>query len=233
MQPLSPGAGTTDPSSEELYDVDTCRAEYLEAQLQGDRRRALALVGEMLERRGLSGPVIRRQVIGAAQREIGQLWQQNRISIAQEHMATAISHLALADLFQRDHGTAANGRKVIVACVEGELHEFPARLVADELDLAGFAVRFLGADVPLDTLLSFVAREQPDLVVISATMVFHADQVRKTVERLSALFPGVPVAIGGQVCEWIEPLGAEVGAAISGCDVATLVSKARALLRVS
>ncbi len=35
-------------------------------------------------------------VIQKTQREIGRLWQENRITIADEHVATAISQLALA-----------------------------------------------------------------------------------------------------------------------------------------
>ena len=136
------------------------------------------------------------RVIRASQKEIGRLWQRNEISIAQEHMATAISQLALSELFRHEPPPRPNGRKVIVACVDGELHDFPARLVADELDVAGFDVRFLGASVPLDALLSFIAREDPDLLVITATMAVHADNLRTAVTRIRTIAPGLPIAVG-------------------------------------
>ena len=205
---------------------------FLDAQLAGDRRAALALLVDAREA-GSSGTDLRTHVIRAAQAEIGRRWQRNDISIAQEHMATAISQLALAELFRHEHPDEPNGRKVIVACVEGELHDFPARLVADELDLAGFDVRFLGASVPLEALMSFIAREDPDLLVISATMAFHADSVRAAVLRVKSLMPGLPIAIGGQVCEWVEPLGRELAVEISGCDASELVRSARQLLHVA
>ena len=113
-------------------------------------------------------------------------------------MATAISQLALADLFQREQPPMPNGRKIIVACVrDGELHDFPARMVADELDVAGFDVRFLGASVPIDSLVSFIARENPDLLVLSATMPFHADNVRTAVAQVRRLARGCrsPLAV--------------------------------------
>jgi methanogenic corrinoid protein MtbC1 len=213
--------------------VETACRDYLAAQLAGDRRKALALVSALATRGDLSAADVRRHVIRRAQKEIGRLWQQNEISIAQEHMATAISHLALAELFQREHPAAPNGLTVVVACVEGELHDFPARLVADELDVAGFDVRFLGASVPADTLLSFIAREDPDLLVISATMAFHADNVRQLVERVRTTTRGeLPIAIGGQVCEWVESLADEAGVELSGCDASDLVRDAKALLKV-
>ena len=51
-------------------------------------------------------------------------------------MATAISQLALAHLYQHAPVVRPHGKKVMVACVEGELHDFPARMVTDALHLA-------------------------------------------------------------------------------------------------
>lgn len=220
-------------------DVDTpaafadLRRRFLAAQLAGDRRTAIALVSEARTLANVPPGGIRAHVIGAAQKEIGRLWQRNEISIAQEHMATAISQLALAELFRHEALPERNGRKVVVACVDGELHEFPARLVADELDVAGFDVRFLGASVPLEALMSFIAREDPDLLVISATMAFHVDAVREAVGRVRRIAPHLPVAIGGQVCEWVDSLGRELEADIAGCDASELVRAAKALLKVA
>jgi methanogenic corrinoid protein MtbC1 len=217
-------------NQDSLADV---RRAYVEAQLAGDRRKALDLVAGLANHHGLSHGSIRAGVIRAAQQEIGRLWQENRISVAQEHMATAISHLALAELFRHERPAPRNGRKVIVACVDGELHDFPARFVADELDIAGFDVRFLGASVPTDTLLTFVAREEPDLLVLSATMAFHADTVRDAVERIRRRTQGrLPIAVGGQVCDWVESFGRELGVEIAGSDGAALVEQARTLLGV-
>jgi methanogenic corrinoid protein MtbC1 len=213
--------------------LDDLRGRFLRAQLDGDRRQALALVSDARGDEALSAADIRAHVIGAAQREIGALWQRNEISIAQEHMATAISQLALSELFQHDTPAAPNGRKVIVACVDGELHDFPARLVADELDVAGFDVRFLGASVPLDAMLSFIAREDPDLLVISATMAFHADNVRAAVAQIRRLAPSLPIAVGGQVCQWVATLGQELGLELSGGSAADLVNHAKRVLRVA
>jgi methanogenic corrinoid protein MtbC1 len=207
------------------------REQFVAAQLAGDRRKALELIKESPALAGASPSAIRTHVIRAAQAEIGRLWQANAISIAQEHMATAISHLALAALFDQDQPQAPNGRTVVVACVEGELHEFPARLVADELDVAGFDVRFLGASVPTDHLLAFITREEPDLIVLSATLALHADSVRTAVKRIREHTNNrLPIAVGGQICDWVTALGAELDVPITGCDAAALVDDARKLL---
>lgn len=170
---------------------------YLQTQLGGDRRAALQFIEEAL-REGLTADDVRYHVVQAAQREIGRLWQEDRISIAQEHMATAISQLALAHLFQHANFRARVGKKILVACVPGEHHDFPARLLADHLDVAGYDVRFLGADVPLDSLLRSIESEKPDLLALSVTMLFNLRSLRETVAAVRAqLESRVPIAIGG------------------------------------
>ena len=170
-------------------DLAGLRERYLAAQLRGDRREAVKVVVDEGLTNGATSLELQEQVIQAAQREIGRLWQENVISIAQEHMATAISNLTLAQLFERATHAPRNGKRVLVACVEGEQHEFPARLVADALDLAGFDVRFVGANVPTDSLLEMIAFDKPDLVALSATMSFHGPSMRAAVARTASRLP--------------------------------------------
>ena len=173
------------------------RDGYVNLQLRGDRREALHFVDSLVQR-GHSVADIQQHVIAAAQREIGRMWEESRIGIAQEHMATAISQLALAQLYRYAQPQAPRGRKVVIACVEGELHDFPARLVADVLDLAGYDTRFLGADVPTGSLLQVIEEEKPDLLALSITMPFHAAGLRRQMTGVREQTGGrLPIAVGG------------------------------------
>lgn len=212
--------------------TDELKRRYLEAQLAGDRRAALRLVADAAQSGRHSLVELRDGVIRDAQRQIGVLWERNAITIAQEHMATAISHLALADLYRRESPAPANGYRIVVACVEGELHEFPARLVADALDVAGFDVRFLGASVPTDALIEFIVREQPDFVLLSATMAFHAGSVRDAVARIHQATGGtVPIGVGGQVCSWVERVSQDLHVDILCADADSLVDDITRILQ--
>jgi methanogenic corrinoid protein MtbC1 len=173
------------------------RDGYVNLQLRGDRREALHFVDSLVQQ-GHSVADIQQHVIAAAQREIGRMWEESRIGIAQEHMATAISQLALAQLYRYAQPQTPRGRKVVIACVEGELHDFPARLVADALDLAGYDTRFLGADVPTGSLLQVIEEEKPDLLALSITMPFHAAGLRRQMTRVrEQLGARLPIAVGG------------------------------------
>lgn len=213
--------------------IEDLRGRYLTAQLRGDRREALRIVLEDGLQQGFEASELSDGVVREAQREIGRLWQRNLIGIADEHMATAISHLVLAQLYQRAQHSPRNGKRVLVACVEGERHELPARLVADALDTAGFDVRFLGADVPTDHLVRMVEEDPPDLLALSATMSFHGSAVREAVRRLRQVRPAMPIAIGGGACEWAPGLADDVNADMTASSANDLVDSAKRLLGVA
>lgn len=210
------------------------RARYLAAQLDGDRRRALEVLSEGTKALGLSAAQVQFEVIQEAQREIGQLWQENRITIAQEHMATAISQLALSQVFQSAPAAAPNDRRVLIACVEGEMHEFPTQLAADTLDLAGFRVRFLGANVPTDDLLAMIDEFAPELLALSCAMLFNVPALREAIRRVRARpGPRLPVLVGGHALEWSAELATSLGADGFGSDALVLLSETRRLLKVA
>lgn len=207
------------------------KTRYLHAQLAGNRREALRVVMDEGIARGASVIDLQVQVIQEAQREIGRLWQENQISVAQEHMATAISQMALAQLYDEAPRAPSNDKKVLVACVQGELHDFPARLVADTLDLAGFDVRYLGSDIPTDDLLDEVSTHRPDLLALSATMDFNLPALRAAVLAVRARPNGrLPIVIGGAACSTLQNLAAELGVEGAGANAHDMISNARRLL---
>jgi MerR family transcriptional regulator, light-induced transcriptional regulator len=199
-------------------------ASYVAAQLAGDLRGALRLLDEALAR-GASIARLQCHVIQAAQRELGRLWQHGRIGIAQEHRGTAISQVALAHLFSRARPAPARGVSVAVACVEGELHEMPARLLSDFLELAGFTVMHLGANLPADSLVLLLEQEPPDVLALSVTMVFNVPALRRTVAEVRGrLGSHLPILVGGGAIDELPGLVAELGVGTSGPSPAELES---------
>lgn len=213
--------------------LDDLKDEYLRAQLAGDRREAVRLVVEEgLDRRGASIVDLQSLVIGAAQEQIGRLWQLNIVSVAQEHMATAISQLSLAALFERAQVAKPLGKKLVIACVEGELHDLPARLVSDLLEIHGFEVRFLGANVPHEHLVEMVRDEAPALIGLSVTMSFNLGALRDAVARLRAVTEA-PIFIGGHALAWSPSIDKELGIHAAGTTPDDVIATARRLTGVS
>ena len=98
--------------------------DYLDALLSGQRSKASQVIGTYMSADG--------SVLGAyegimkpALYEVGALWEQNKISVAAEHLATAITEGILNELYEKliSGFQSEVKRKVVVACVENELHQ--------------------------------------------------------------------------------------------------------------
>lgn len=199
---------------------------YLAAQLAGDRREALRLLVDEGLLQGIPLQDLHLKVIQPAQYEIGRLWQENHISVAQEHLATAISQLALSHLYRHLPRDPSNGKVIMLSCVEGELHEVGARMAADFLEMAGFDVRFLGANVPSHHLVRMVREQTPDLLALSVTMTYHLPALRDAVAVVREAVPHLPIAVGGLAFSWVPGLEKELDVAFFGKDARELVASA-------
>jgi diguanylate cyclase (GGDEF)-like protein len=148
---------------------------------------------------GLSAVAIQSRVIAPAMRGIGELWERGGVTVAEEHLATAVSHHVLTRLYP---GLLRRGRRdgdtVVVAAVHGEHHVLGLRMVADVLEGHGFDVRFLGADVPEDSLVAWVEEHRPTAVALGVTMPLGAATLARQVVDLRQRDPELQVIIGGQ-----------------------------------
>lgn len=170
---------------------------YLRSVLRGDRRLALAVVDAALGG-GLPIDAVQEDIIRESQRRIGELWARGEIGVAEEHMATAITRQALAYLHEGAVPPLMKDERVVVACVEGELHDVPARMVADVLELGGYDVRFLGANVPADSLPAMLRQFHPEVLALSVSAEANLRNVPATVRLAHEYAPSLLFAVGGR-----------------------------------
>lgn len=204
---------------------------YLRATLAGDAAEALRLAMEQGLSAGVSAAELELRMILPAQHEVGRLWQENRISVAQEHLATSISQLVMSHLYAHLPRPQPNGRRVLVACVEGEMHDLGARMGADFLEMSGFDVRFMGANVPAERLCAAVREHKPDLLGLSATVSVHWPALADAVAKVRTVAPMLPIVIGGAFIDSTPGLSERLGVQACGADAEALVSQCRALLQ--
>src|SRR5690606_29037166 len=101
------------------------REVYLQAILNGERRAALTVALELL-REGRSVADLYYDVLQPAQYELGRLWERNEITVAREHMGTAITQFVIAQLYSRIETPSTSRGKAVVTGVQGELHQLGA-----------------------------------------------------------------------------------------------------------
>lgn len=157
---------------------------------------------------------------------IGDLWHGNELSIADEHRASRIVETLL------DRATAARPKSgprigsVVVATAVGDRHSIPAQMVAAGLQAEGFAVHYLGADLPVDEIVNLAGRENADLVALSCC-VAEREGIAAAISALNAA--GFQVLVGGSGIGRVEAL--ELGAARYGGSIGEAQTLARDLVR--
>jgi MerR family transcriptional regulator, light-induced transcriptional regulator len=184
---------------------------FLEACLAGDRRQALLVARAALEH---GVPHLYLEVVEVAMQRLGDLWCDDRINVAEEHLATAVAESAMAALYP-ELAWPINGPTAFIACVEGERHQFGARIVDDLLSFAGWNALFFGADLPRSSLVEKAAKLRPVFVGLSITLPHLLPTAEQTIAELRAAVPGVRLLVGGRaVIQLADPtiLGADAHA---------------------
>ncbi len=192
--------------------LDRLAREFLDLLLHGDRASASQVILAAV-RAGTPVRDIYLHVFQRTQREIGRLWQTNQISVAQEHFCTAATQMVMSQLYPFIFTGERKPRKVVVACVGGELHEIGARMVADFFEMEGWDSYFLGANTPPEAVIATIAENKADILALSATMTFHVPKVKDLIQQLRA-DPALPtrVLVGGYPFNIAGSLWKQVGA---------------------
>jgi methanogenic corrinoid protein MtbC1 len=200
-------------------------ATYLDAIRRGDRRAAFEVVDRALD----SGSDLRAlymDVVQPAMREIGRLWQTNVLSVAEEHLATAISQAAMGRIFERTfEWRDVRTPTLIAACADTERHQIGLRMLCDLLELDGWDTKYLGASVPIEDLVDIARKQSPDVIAISATIAPHVPRVRDAIAaiRRATLEKQPIIAVGGRVFFTDPSLAEKIGADVTATDASEAV----------
>ena len=186
---------------------------YLRLVGDGDEYGAVGIVTALLAH-GVPPARVILDLIARTQRRVGELWAANDWSIAREHAATAISERALAAVAARTPVRPVRGR-ITVACVDGEWHAVPSRILGELLRLDGWRVDFLGASVPGPHLVTHLHQTGPDAVALSCMLATRLPRAHAAITACRSV--GVPVIAGGPGFgpegRWAHRLGADAWAA--------------------
>lgn len=103
--------------------------------------------------------------------------------------------------------------KVVIGTVKGDLHDIGKNIVAMMLEVAGFEVIDLGADVPPERFVEAVKREKPDIVAMSALLTTTMVEMKNVIEALkeAGVRDKVKVIVGGAPItrDFAESIGAD------------------------
>ena len=188
--------------------------DYLDWMLKGERNMALSMVLDKVEA-GFPMKDLYLKVFQPVQYELGRLWQTNRISVAQEHYCTAATQLVMSQLYPYLFTGQRHGRKMVVACAPGELHELGARMVSDFFEMEGWDTYYLGANMPVKGIINFLGIIKPALLAISVTLMVNLRTVAEMISKIRAtpeIPAGMKILAGGYPFRVANDLWQRIGA---------------------
>lgn len=130
--------------------------------------------------------------------QVGLMWEQNKISVATEHLATSITENLMNKVYEMIPSVEPIKKTIVITSVENETHQIGGKMVADLYEMHGWEAIFLGGNIPANELVDFVELTKPDLLGLSMSVYFHMDTLVKTIDLLNKNFKTLPITVGGQ-----------------------------------
>ena len=157
--------------------------------------------------------IVERELIPALDR-VGEAYEQGKAFLPQllsaAQAAQAVFEVLRESLAERGGASVQKGT-IIVATVQGDIHDIGKNIVKTVLENYGYHVVDLGRDVPPETVVEAVTARNVKLVGLSALMTTTLPAMEETVKRLKRLAPPPVVMVGGAVVtpEYAARIGAD------------------------
>lgn len=199
------------------------------AVLKGNRNGIVKITKEALES-GEKPTELLNQVLLPAINQVGEFFDQGKYFLPQliasaEAMKNSIE--VLEPLLQTG-GTGEEMPVVVIATVEGDIHDIGKNLVALMLKNHGFHVIDLGKDVPQAKILESAKEHHAEFIALSALMTTTMQRMREIVAAAKEEGITAKIIIGGAVIT--QEYADEIGADGYSKDAADAVKLAKSLM---
>lgn len=205
-------------------------SEYLELLLAGDDEACLAAARSQAgDLDGLHRLYV--ELIEPSQYRVGELWESGRISVAAEHLATAVNSYVASSCYASLADPNPGGPRAIITCTPGELHELGPRMFADLLECDGWDVDFHGTTTSVSHLIDTICERTPRFVGLSTALLMHLDDAAAMIASIRAALgdQAPPIVVGGNAYRGAADLWRQVGADFYAVDASAAVAVLRPL----
>ena len=205
--------------------------DYLNYLVEGNKKSAVDLIMRAYES-GITIKDIYLNVFQPVQQETGKLWQIGKLSVAQEHFNTAVTQLVMAQFYPHMFKTEKNENKIIVTCIQDELHEIGARMLADIFDMEGWDSYYFGANTPTKELIESIEKYNPQILAVSATMIYNINKVEELINSVkkNPYTSKIKIMVGGYPFNLVNNLWEKLGADGFALNAVDAVSSAKQLI---
>ena len=197
--------------------------------VEGDRDKIVSIVKAAIEA-GEKPLSLISEVLSPALREIGEKFSDGTIYLPELIMAAEAMQAAM-DVLQpilesrNEHATVPG--RVVIATVQGDIHDIGKNIVCSLLRAHGFEVLDLGKDVPAAEIIAKAETFKADVIGLSALLSTTLPYCRDTVRLLEeqGIRDKYLVFIGGGAAtpEFAHSIGADYGGPHAEAGVANIL----------
>ena len=205
-------------------------ARLRQAVLKGNRNGIAVLTREALAGEADPGEILNQALLPAIN-QVGELFDKGKYFLPQliasaEAMKNAIE--VLEPLLLQETG---DGDKpvVVIATVEGDIHDIGKNLVALMLKNYGFRIIDLGKDVPKEEIIRAAKENNARIIALSAPMTTTMQRMKEVIACARAEGLEVKIMVGGAVVT--QDYAREIGADGYSADAAGAVKLAKSLIQ--
>lgn len=182
--------------------IDDIRASWIEACLRFDEASAERILTQAF---ALYQPeMVLTNLLQRALAEIGELWFQDKVTVQQEHFASALAMRRLNTLLAASPAPTRAGR-ILIGCPPHEDHTFASLTLTIMLRYRGWELIYLGANVPLSRFVTTVESIKPNLIILTAQQLFTAAKLFEVAQAVAAE-QQVMLAFGGRIFNMVPQL---------------------------
>jgi len=189
---------------------DEYKSELQSAIIKGFKEKSAEVTAELLK---TTAPldIVQNEIIPALN-IVGKGFEEKKVYLPQLLMSAESAKSAFEKIKEAMTATDSDKKAtVVIATVEGDIHDIGKNIVKLLLENYGFNVIDLGKDVPPEVIVDKVAETNAPLVGLSALMTTTVPAMEETIKQLRKRVPFCKTIVGGAVLtqECADKIGAD------------------------
>ncbi len=199
------------------------------AVIKGDEESITGMVEEALSQ-GHDPLVISNKGLVPGMDVVGQLFKTGKLFLPQVMLSAETMKKAFARIKKEMKKQQKGVKKILMATVEGDIHDIGKNIVITLLENNGFDVIDLGKNVSTEEIVKQARQNNVDLIGLSALMTTTMTEMDNVVKAVHKNGLSIPIAIGGAV---VTPdYAKEIGAVLYAKDAMSAVEQIKNFLGV-
>ena len=188
---------TADAAASEKQSAAQTHSELARAIEKGFRDKAADATRELLGAENALD-IVEREIIPALNR-VGVGYENKTVYLPELLMSAEAAKAAFEVIKEALPKEKGGKGPIVIATVEGDIHDIGKNIVKLLLENYGFSVIDLGRDVKPETVLLEAKKSHAPIVGLSALMTTTLPAMKKTAELIKSELPNIKVIVGGAV----------------------------------